>query len=122
MPLTLSKRVVGAHVYHTNDIVIPTNAATIIEGTHTTEVWNSVQYDTHGFHSVSARSKLTVPPGLGGIYLCWARGIWAPNSTGARDLTIKHNFMPPPEPSNGGIAYSGLFPPPIGSFVGAGHT
>lgn len=64
---------IGAKVYNSTTQSIPDNSETA--ATFDTEEW-----DTDGFHSVSSNtSRLTIPAGLGGKYLLTGGGFWNSN-------------------------------------------
>jgi hypothetical protein len=64
----------------------------IANATPTTLAFDSERFDTSAFHSLTVNSgRLTVPTGLGGLYLAGVAAEWAANAVGERYVAIMVN-------------------------------
>lgn len=65
---------------------------TINSATDTALLLNSEAFDTHGFHSTTTNtSRLTIPTGMGGLYLVSGAIRFANNPNGGRVASIRLN-------------------------------
>jgi hypothetical protein len=68
----------AARVYNSTQLIVASATTTVL-------TYNSERYDTHGFHSTSSNTgRLTVPAGLGGMYLVGGAWQWDANAGGTR--------------------------------------
>ena len=66
--------------------------ATLTTATLTALPWNSEVWDSDGYHdNVTNNSRITIPSGLGGVYLAQAQIAWTGNATGRRYEYITKN-------------------------------
>lgn len=76
---------IGISVYITAVQSIPNAVATAV-------AYTSERYDTHGFHdNATNNSRLTIPAGMGGLYLATVGGEFATNATGQRAVHFRLN-------------------------------
>lgn len=81
----------GCLLYRTSTQSINTATATVIQ-------WTAEYFDTDGFHDNAVNpERITVPTGLGGLYLVVGHATISANSTGARQFYIT--------PSGGSMGY-----------------
>jgi hypothetical protein len=73
-------------------LVYPTGTQSINNGTGTAINYGAEVFDTDGFHDNSTNpSRLTVPTGLGGLYVLTANVNWTPNTNGERLISFYKN-------------------------------
>ena len=66
-------------------------AQSINNNAQTAATWDSEAFDTDGFHVTSgATARITIPSGLGGLYLVIGETQWASNGTGWRRAHLIH--------------------------------
>ena len=71
-------------VRDTTTFAVPTSTLTDME-------YETEEFDTHNFADLSVnKSKITIPTGMGGIYLLQAGMDWVANSTGTRQMRLYH--------------------------------
>ena len=75
----------GARVILGTPFSVPNNASTAIS-------WDTVAFDTNGYHGVANPTRLTAP--VAGIYLVSATMYWTANSTGEREAEFVINNSP----------------------------
>lgn len=76
---------IGASAYNNAVQSIPDTTVTAV-------TLNSEDFNLYGFHSTSSNtSRMTVPAGLGGLYLVMGSGRFTANATGARTLKLAKN-------------------------------
>lgn len=98
-----SSAFVGARVYH--------NAAqSIADNSLVAVAFNGEDEDSDAFHDTATNnSRLTVPAGLGGMYMAFAGIEWASNNTGYREIGFRVNgtdhHMLDRKPATQGIAH-----------------
>jgi len=77
----------GCKVYSTN-----ATQATLTTATMTAVPWNAEVFDSDAYHDNSTNpSRITIPSGLGGVYLAVAQIAWQGNATGRRYEYITKN-------------------------------
>ena len=80
---------VGCRVYNNANQSTPDSVPTIL-------TFNSERFDTHGFHDNAVNpDRITIPTGLGGIYLIFATVQFAANAVGFRELYLELNGTTP---------------------------
>lgn len=76
---------IGARVRRTTTQSIPNASSTAV-------TFDAERFDPNGFHdNVTNNSRLTVPTGLGGVYLITFSGQWGLSATGRRQFELKVN-------------------------------